>query len=185
MFCKSLRAYCSCIEYLVSFVGRSISVLMPMIALVIAFEVFSRYFINAPTIWAYDLSLFLSSYMAALGGAYAQQKRSHINVDILYISVSTQTKAVFRILSTFLAAFFMCIIILVSYQKFQEAVNFNYRRMSEWAPPMHHFWLMLISAASLVLLQNSSDLIKDLFRLFTGNRLFPKVNENDEAADGH
>lgn len=185
MFATILRAYCSSVEFLVSLIGRSISILMPLIAFVVAFEVFSRYFLNAPTIWAYDLSLFFSSYLAALGGAYAQQRKAHINVDILYISVSANVKRIFHLFSGSLAIFFMAIIILVSYQKFGEAMQFNYRRMSEWAPPMHHFWIMLIVAASLIVLQISSDMFKDIYHLITGKDLSPTTEEDLEDAHGN
>ncbi|MDN3683722.1 TRAP transporter small permease subunit [Vibrio sinaloensis] len=50
---------------------------MPILAATVAFEVFSRYVLGKPTIWAYDVSLFfLFGYIAALGGALAQQKQS-------------------------------------------------------------------------------------------------------------
>ncbi len=185
MFTYTLRLYCSSIQSLVALIGRSISILMPLIALVIAFEVFARYFLNKPTIWAYDLSLFLSAYLAALGGAYAQQKQAHINVDILYLSVSANVKRIFHLASGSLAIFFMSVVILVSYQKFGEAINFNYRRMSEWAPPMHHFWMMLIVAASLIILQITSDMIKDIYHLITGTELLPAKDEDAEADDGN
>jgi TRAP-type C4-dicarboxylate transport system permease small subunit len=177
MLVTALRAYCSSVQTVVALIGRSISILMPLIALVIAFEVFARYLFNAPTIWAYDLSLFLSGYLAALGGAYAQQKNAHINVDILYLAVSANVKRVFHILSGSLGIFFMVVIIIASYDKFNEAVQFNYRRMSEWAPVMHHFWMMLIVAASLLILQLSSDIFKDIYHLCTGNDLIPNTDE--------
>lgn len=185
MFVSALRAYCSSIQFIVALIGQSISILMPLIAFVIGFEVFARYLFNMPTIWAYDLSLFFSAYLAALGGAYAQQKNAHINVDILYIAVSANVKRIFHLFSGSLAIFFMGVVIYISYDKFNEAVQFNYRRMSEWAPVMHHFWMMLIVSASLMILQISSDMIKDIFHLITGNDLIPTADEDAEVANGN
>ncbi|RVU32238.1 MULTISPECIES: TRAP transporter small permease subunit [Neptunomonas] len=185
MFTSTLRLYCTAVQRLVAFIGRGVSILMPMIALVIAFEVFARYFLNKPTIWAYDLSLFLSGYLAALGGAYAQQRKAHINVDILYLSVSANVKRIFHLVSGALAIFFMAVVVLVSIDKFNEALNFNYRRMSEWAPPMHHFWMMLIVACSLLILQIISDIINDLYHLVTGRDLVPVSDEDAEDDNGN
>lgn len=182
MFTSIIRLYCCGVQNLIACIGKGISILMPMIALVIAFEVFARYFLNKPTIWAYDLSLFLSGYLAAVGGAYAQQKKAHINVDILYIAVSANVKRIFNLLSGSLAIFFMAVVIFASYQKFGEAMNFNYRRMSEWAPPMHHFWMMLIVACSLFIMQLSSDMTKDIYHLITGMDLLP---DSDEELGGN
>lgn len=176
------RTYCTAVESLVAFIGRSTSLLMPLLALVVAFEVFSRYLLNAPTVWAYDLSLFFFGYLAALGGAYAQQRKAHINVDILYMSVSGNTRRIFNLLSAGLAIFFMLVVIIVCIDKFNEAIQFNYRRMSEWAPSMHHFWMMLVVSAALLILQLSSDMIKDLYHLVAGEDLLPQLQG---AGDGH
>ena len=176
--------YCSGIDRLVSFIGKSISILMPCLALVIAYEVCSRYVFNQPTIWAYDTSLFFSSYLAALGGAYAYQKNAHINVDILYLAGSNKTKRVFNILAGILAAFFMFILIIVAYEKFGEAVKFDYRKMSNWAPPTHHFWMMLIVSGALIMLQISCNMIKDIYYLFTAQDLIPEpeIDADQEEA---
>ena len=171
---KLIIFYCTGIDRLISFIGKSISLLMPCLALVIAFEVCSRYVFNQPTIWAYDTSLFFSAYLAALGGAYAYQKNAHINVDILYLAVSNKTKRVFNILTGALAAFFMLVLILMAHEKFAEAVKFDYRKMSNWAPPTHHFWMMLIVSAVLIILQISSNMMKDIFYIFKGQDLMPE-----------
>ncbi|WP_374681390.1 TRAP transporter small permease subunit [Accumulibacter sp.] len=82
MTITALKWICRGIDLVVMLMGKAASYLMPMLAFVVAYEVFSRYVLNSPTIWAFDLSLFMFGYVAALGGAYAQQKKAHINVDI-------------------------------------------------------------------------------------------------------
>ncbi|MCP8687185.1 TRAP transporter small permease subunit [Marinobacterium sedimentorum] len=178
-----LRTYCASVERLVAFIGRSTSYLMPLLALIVAFEVFSRYLLNQPTIWAYDLSLFCFGYLAALGGAYAQQRKAHINVDILYMSVSGKSRRIFNLLSALLAIFFMVIVIIVCIEKFNEAIEFKYRRMSEWAPNMHHFWLMLVISAVLMILQLFSDMIRDAYHLLAGKDLL--LNPKEVREDGN
>ncbi|RBO86225.1 TRAP-type mannitol/chloroaromatic compound transport system permease small subunit [Marinomonas aquiplantarum] len=176
----AIRRYCLAIHALVAFVGKSISYLMPVLAFVVAFEVFSRYFLNKPTIWAYDLSLFIFGYIAALGGAYAQQQRAHINVDILYNKVSPRMRSLFNIISFCLAIFFVAIICKMSIGKFEEALQFNYRRQSEWAPHMHHYWVMMAVASFMLGLQLSSDLLEEGFHLITGKTLLPDSIRNVE-----
>ncbi len=187
MIKKTFVFYCSWVDRLVSFIGKSISLLMPCIALVIAYEVCSRYVFNQPTIWAYDTSLFLSSYLAALGGAYAYQKNSHINVDILYLAVSNKTKRVFNILTGVLGAFFMLVLMMMAYEKFSEAVKFDYRKMSNWAPPTHHFWMMLMVAGGLIVLQISCNMIKDAYYILRGEELLPEPastqDEDEESSE--
>ncbi|MBU1295393.1 MAG: TRAP transporter small permease [Gammaproteobacteria bacterium] len=183
MIMTAIRRYCLGVHALVAFIGNSVSYLMPVLAFVVAFEVFSRYILDSPTIWAYDTSLFIFGYIAALGGAYAQQQRAHINVDILYNKVSARTKSIFNLFSFALAMFFMVIVCKMSIGKFEEALEFNYRRQSEWAPHMHHYWLMMAIASVLLILQLSSDWIDSLHQAITGKPLLPEAPaEQEEAA---
>ena len=75
----------------------------------------------------------------------------------------------------------MAVVIFICLEKFNEAVQFNYRRFSEWSPPMHHFWMMLIVAASMLILQISNDMIKDIYHLVTGTDLLPQEDEDVEG----
>ena len=160
--------------------GKAASYLMPMLAFVVAYEVFSRYVLNSPTIWAFDLSLFMFGYVAALGGAYAQQKKAHINVDILYFNVSQKTRRVFDLISYALGIFFLWIVLDMSIGKLLEAIEFDYRRESEWAPPMYHFWIMSIIACGLFIAQLGRDMLIAIYYLFTGKDLLAQ-----EDSDGN
>lgn len=174
MFKKFLQIFCKTVDKIVMWLGKGASFLMPILAFIVVYEVVARYIFDAPTVWAYDLSLFLFGYIAALGGAYAQQKRSHINVDILYISVSPKVKNIFNIISFSLGVFFLIIVFKMGLLKFEEALEFDYRRQSEWAPVMWHFWVMLCIASSLFILQLVRDIISEVYHLFTGLPLIEK-----------
>ncbi|MBS99920.1 MAG: TRAP transporter small permease [Oceanospirillaceae bacterium] len=179
MLATLIRSYCLSVNFIVRIIGRSVAYLVPVLALVVAFEVFARYLFNSPTIWAYDLSLFIFAYVAALGGAYAQQKQAHINVDILYLKVSANTRRVFNLLTYALALYFMWVLIDISTDKLLEAIKFNYRRQSEWAPHMHHFWVMMITASALMAAQLLAQWLEDGYALISGQELFEQES-NDE-----
>ena len=180
MFKTILKRVCAGINRVVFLVGFSASILMPLLALTVAFEVFSRYVLGSPTIWAYDVSLFLFGYIAALGGALAQQKKAHINVDVIYLSVSARMRAIFNLATYSLAIYFLSIVILISLEKYDEAVEFNYRRQSEWAPSMVHFWVMMVVACCIFILQYISDLLQDVFFISTGESLLEPEDEQNE-----
>lgn len=180
MFKTILKRVCAGINRVVFLVGFSASILMPLLALTVAFEVFSRYVLGSPTIWAYDVSLFLFGYIAALGGALAQQKKAHINVDVIYLSVSARMRAIFNLATYSLAIYFLSIVILISLEKYDEAVEFDYRRQSEWAPSMVHFWVMMVVACGIFILQYISDLLQDVFFISTGEALLEAEDEQSE-----
>lgn len=171
MFVSLLRWFCKKVDLIVKLAGYAASGLMPILAFIVSFEVFSRYFLNRPTVWAFDLSLFLFGYIAILGGAYAQQKRGHITVDILYQKVSSKTRRIFDLVSYVLAIFFLVLIFYLCSDKLQDALKFGTRRQSEWAPLMSHFWVMTIFACSLFILQLGRDMIGNVFYLVTGKQL--------------
>jgi TRAP-type C4-dicarboxylate transport system permease small subunit len=178
MIKKNLKLFCSIIDKIVMWTGKAASYMMPILAFIVVYEVVARYVFDAPTIWAYDLSLFLFGYIAALGGAYAQQKKAHINVDILYLTVSPKVRNIFNLISYSLGIFFLIVIFYVSIGKFNEAIQFDYRRQSEWAPAMWHFWVMLCIASSLFIAQLVRDMITEIYHLFTGEELFDKESED-------
>ncbi|WP_303721192.1 TRAP transporter small permease subunit [Malonomonas rubra] len=180
MFVSILRQFCYGVEFIVRVAGYAAAGLMPILAAIVSFEVFSRYFLNHPTIWAFDLSLFLFGYIASLGGAYAHQQRAHITVDIFYQKVSPKTRKIFDLISFTLAIFFLLLIIYVCYDKLQDALKFDIRRQSEWAPLMFHFWIMTITASCLFVLQLSRDMLENVFSLVTGRELLGSEEEPSE-----
>ncbi|WP_028304295.1 TRAP transporter small permease subunit [Oceanospirillum maris] len=177
-----LRSLCHIVDSVVRVCGKGAALLMPVLAFIVAFEVFSRYVLNSPTIWAFDLSLFLFGYIAALGGAYAQQQRAHINVDILYYRVSKRSRAVFNLISWALGIFFLILVVKMSFGKFEEAIEYDYRRQSEWSPPMFHFWIMMMVAAGLFIAQLARDMLAEVYYLMSGQPLIAH-NEENEAGE--
>lgn len=57
--------------------GRAVAIAMPLMVLAIGWEVFARYALNAPTIWAYDSALMLWAWMGLVGGAM-EIGRAHV-----------------------------------------------------------------------------------------------------------
>ncbi len=55
---KMLIGYCRVVQSLIRGIGRSVAYLLPILASVVAYEVFARYALDRPTIWGYDTSLF-------------------------------------------------------------------------------------------------------------------------------
>jgi TRAP-type mannitol/chloroaromatic compound transport system permease small subunit len=174
MLLSFLRGFCRKVDFIVMLAGYAASYMMPVLALIVASEVFSRYFLNKPTVWAFDLSLFLFGYIAILGGAYAHQKRAHIVVDIFYARVSPRTRRIFNLISYSLGIFFLILIVYTCQDKLVDALKFGTRRRSEWAPYMHHFWIMMIVGSTLFIAQLARDIIADIFYICTGNHLLKK-----------
>lgn len=72
------------IDTFAMFVGRITMILIISMTLVMLYEVFLRYLIEKPTLWANELTLWIAGFVFMLSGIYAMQQRSHIRIFILY-----------------------------------------------------------------------------------------------------
>ncbi|MBW6484796.1 MAG: TRAP transporter small permease subunit [Syntrophobacterales bacterium] len=63
--------------------GLLIAPLTGIIALLVLYEVFCRYFINAATSWTAEMEGYLQSALVMLGGAYVLNKEGHVRVDVI------------------------------------------------------------------------------------------------------
>ena len=66
------------------FIGRITMILIISMTLVMLYEVFLRYMIEKPTLWANELTLWIAGFVFMLSGIYAMQQRSHIRIFIIY-----------------------------------------------------------------------------------------------------
>ncbi len=64
--------------------GELFSYLFLICMLIIAYEVIARYGLNAPTIWAHDLTIALCAVGFLMSGLYALRRRSHIRISLVY-----------------------------------------------------------------------------------------------------
>jgi len=60
---------------------------------IISYEVFTRYVLDAPTIWAYESIKMSGGILAVLGFAYVHRHNAHIRVDLLYNKLSPRTQS--------------------------------------------------------------------------------------------
>jgi len=64
--------------------GRVSAVLVPPLVFAMVYEVVSRYFFDAPTQWAFEVSYMMMGTIFLLGLCYALAVDQHVNVDFLH-----------------------------------------------------------------------------------------------------
>lgn len=57
------------------------------------YEVFVRYVLNSPTVWAFDMSYMLYGALFMMSGAYALSRGSHVRGDFIYRTWKPRTQA--------------------------------------------------------------------------------------------
>ena len=75
-------------------IGRAISLLIFVMIGVIMYETIARYFFNAPTPWAHDISGWLQVGYVFLGGAFALHRGFLVRVDVIYTNLGTRWQAI-------------------------------------------------------------------------------------------
>ena len=106
------------------FIGRVTMMLIVLLCGVMLYEVFVRYVLNAATLWANELSLWLAGFIFLCAGLYAMQQRSHIRIFLLYDVCPRWMQRLFDCISTFLICVFAFFLI---YGGYGEAFDKFYR----------------------------------------------------------
>jgi len=136
-------------------------------AVIMLFEVFMRYILRAPTIWANELSLFIFGAYIVLIGGFLTSQRIHTNVDILYSHFSIRGKALADIV-TFPFTFIYTSAMLIfgisfawnSLEKFEHTIT-------AWGPPVYPVKILIPLGALLLLTQSVVVLIRDIRRMLS------------------
>ena len=99
------------------FVGRATMIMILSMTSVMLYEVFLRYALERPTLWANELTLWIAGFVFLCSGFYAMQQRSHIRIFILYDIVPRWMQRIFDTISTILIVVFAIGLIFGSYSQ--------------------------------------------------------------------
>jgi C4-dicarboxylate transporter DctQ subunit len=99
-------------------IGESCSYLFLLCMLIIAYEVFARYALNAPTVWAHDLTISLCAVGFLMSGLYTLQRGAHIRISLVYDRLPTTVR---RVLDVINGAIMLGFLGLLAYQTAQSA----------------------------------------------------------------
>jgi TRAP-type mannitol/chloroaromatic compound transport system permease small subunit len=148
--------------------GKTVSYLVIILTAVVLYEIFVRYLLNSPTIWAHETSqMIYGAYVILLGG-HVLHRRGHVNVDILYNRFTPRTRAVID-LFTWLLFFYFCGLILVKgWEMAWDSFLVRETEPTSFAPPVYPIKMMIPLGALLILLQGLAKFIRDLSLAITG-----------------
>ncbi len=143
-------------------------VVFPLI-LASCFEVFSRYALNAPTIWAFELGYMAMGTHALIGAAYTLREGGHIRIDVLYSRFADKTKAVVDAAGYLLL--FLPVVCWVSWGLWdywvEAYVGNDHSGQSAWNPVIWPFRLVFFVGYFLLALQGVAELARCV-RVLTG-----------------
>jgi TRAP-type mannitol/chloroaromatic compound transport system permease small subunit len=136
-------------------------------------EVFARYVLKQPTIWALDVTTMSYGALFMLGSALALLKGAHVRTDMLWEHFSDRTKGMIDSLA--LSLLFlptMAVLFFISIDDFLYAVSIDERSSSgAWTPILWPLRGVIPLTAFTLFLQGISELLKSLWAWRTGEFL--------------
>jgi len=143
------------------------------LVIAVSIEVFSRYLLDAPTIWSFDVTYMLYGTIFMLGAAYALHKGAHIRTDFFFEKWSIRTKGIID--STAYIVFFfpsIFVFLLVSGQEGWYAFEIGETsEQTPWRPILWPFKMVVPLACLLLLIQGVSETIKSVYAARLGIEL--------------
>ena len=144
-------------------------------------EVFARYVLRSPTVWALDVTTMSYATLFMLGAAMALLKGAHVRTDMLWEKFSDRTKGMVDSLA--LLVFFlptMAVLFFISWDDFLYSISIDERSSSgAWTPILWPLRGVIPLTALMLFLQGISELMKSLWAWRTGE--FLTVHEKIEV----
>lgn len=170
---RAIESFLRFTDWLNAKFGWIVAFLMcPMIAIMI-WEIVMRYFFNQPSLWAYEISLFLYGGYIVLGGAYTHLAGGHVNVDIIWGQLSLRGRAILDILTSGFVFFFLGVLFWESLQITINSWRIGETTMTHWQPIYYPLRTTVPVGCFLFMLQAMAKLIRDVLTVVHGHDPYP------------
>ena len=172
------------IEGLSQWVGKAFGWCILILTLSVSYEVFVRYVLNAPTVWAFDMMVQMYGALFLMAGPYALAQDAHVRGDVLYrlFSVRWQARLDFVL---YLLFFFPGMLALFWYGWEIAQDSWRYKEVS-WNSPARiqiYFFKTLIPVAGfLLMVQGVAELLRCWIAMRTGQWL-DRLDDVHETED--
>ena len=160
-----MRAAITFLDALSRWSGLATSWLIVPLIGALTYEVVARYFFDAPTIWAYDVTFMLYGAHYMLGAAYTLLMKGHIRTDSLYSQWPVRVQGIVDAIG-YLVLYFPAMIALTwlcwgffvrSWEQGERVVS------SPWMPLIWPLKGVLFVSVLLLVLQGLSEFLKSIW----------------------
>ena len=163
--------------------GQLAAWLIILLTVMICWEVFSRYVLNKPHAWVFDVQIMLYGTLFMMAGAYTLAKNGHVRGDILYGFFTPRTQAFFDLI--LYIVFYIPGIVALAWAGYtfageSWAIN-EHSSISADGPPIYPFKMVIPVAGVLLLLQGVVEILRCVVCLRTG--AWPSREEDVEEVD--
>ena len=166
-----------------TFVGQAFSWLIVTLTLLISWEVFSRYILEHPHAWAFDVMIMMYGTLFMMAGAYTLSKNGHVRGDVLYGFFPPRLQAGLD-LALYLLFFIPGVVAFcwAGYMYAGESWAINeHSNITADGPPIYPFKTIIPIAGVFLLIQGVVEIIRCVICLKEGD--WPSREEDVEEVD--
>ena len=179
-----MEKYIYFFESLSIWVGRTFGWCILILTLSVTYEVFVRYVLNAPTVWAFDMMVQMYGALFLMAGPYALAQNAHVRGDVLYRLFPFKVQA--RIdLILYIFFFFPGMLALFYFGYEIASDSWRYKEVS-WNSPariqIYFFKSLIPLAGGLLILQGVSESMRCILCIREGKwmKRHEDVRETEE-----
>jgi len=146
--------------------GRWVALLIIPLIVVVLWEVFMRRALNAPTTWAFEVTVWLYGTHFMLGMGYTMLYDRHVRIDIIVLQFPEKVQLWLRII-TFIIIFvpFVGVLTVAAIKYAADAWIIGEHSWSAWKPPLYPYKTIMPLALILLLVQGFACFIRDIHKL--------------------
>jgi TRAP-type mannitol/chloroaromatic compound transport system permease small subunit len=166
-----------------TWVGQTFSWLILALTLMITFEVFSRYVLDHPHPWAFDVMIMMYGSLFMMAGAYTLSKNGHVRGDVLYGFFPPRLQAGLD-LALYILFFIPGVVALCWAGFFYASESWAIKEISNITsdgPPVYPFKTILPLAGGMLLIQGVVEILRCIICLQKGE--WPSRAEDVEEVD--
>ena len=165
-----MRKFFKTVNAISEWSGKIVSYLVYVGIIVLAVEVFARYFFNAPTVWAHGYSQRIFGSYFILVGAYTLLKGGHVRVDVLYNRFGLKGRAFLDMINYAVLLLWSSVLILEGWTFFAQ--SYKLREVDEMvlAHPVYPFKFLLLVGSILITLHGVALFIISLQTFVKGEK---------------
>ena len=171
------------IDKISTFIGQMFSWLIVALTFLISWEVFSRYALDRPHSWAFDVMIIMYGTLFMMAGAYTLAKAGHVRGDVLYGFFKPRTQATIDLILFIL--FFIPGVFALTYAGYYFAAEswaiHETSNITAEGPPIYPFKTILPLAGIFLLAQGIVEIIRCVICIKQGE--WPSREEDVEEVD--
>ena len=150
------------VDKMSTWVGQAFSWCIVALTLHITWEVFSRYVLDNPRAWAFDVMIMFYGTLFMMAGAYTLSKNGHVRGDVIYGFLTPRTQAILD-LTLYILFFLPGVTALAwagyTYAAESWAIN-EHSNITAEGPAVYPFKTVIPLAGALILVQGIVEIIR-------------------------